>query len=63
MLMCLKKGYESQNLQPPLLAILGCQRTKLRNLKNIFVSLPMNDEVENIFSVSGSVMMSPNQLG
>ena len=60
MLMCHKKGYESWNLQPPLLADLGCQRTKLRNLKNIFVSLPMNDEVENIFSISGFAMMSPN---
>ena len=63
MLMCHKKGYGSRNLQPPLLVNLGCQHTKLRNLKNISVSLSMNDEVENIFSISGFAMMSPNQLG
>ena len=63
MLMCHKNGYGSRNLQPPLLANLGCQHTKLRNLKNISVSLSMNDEVENIFSISGFAMMSPNQLG
>ena len=63
MLMCHKRGYGSRNLQPPLLADLGCQRTKLRNLKNISVSLPINDEVKNIFSISGFAMMLPNQLG